>query len=44
MKAALVVVLLFLFGCAERQLVGITISNSPDKAGVCIPPKPGGGC
>ena len=35
---------LALAGCAGRPPIGVTISNSPDKAAVCVPAKPGGGC
>ncbi|HYG54858.1 MAG TPA: hypothetical protein VD965_06145 [Burkholderiales bacterium] len=44
MRTAIVVLLVLLAGCAGRPPIGVTISNSPDKAAVCVPAKPGGGC
>jgi hypothetical protein len=41
---ALALLLPLLGACAERPLVGVTISNSPDQRGACLPPRPGGGC
>jgi hypothetical protein len=41
---ALALLVTLLCACAERPLVGVTISNSPDQRGACLPPRPGGGC
>jgi hypothetical protein len=35
---------IFLASCADRPLIGVTVSNSPDQRGACLPGKPGGGC
>jgi hypothetical protein len=44
MKRLLVLLCLLAAGCAERPLIGITISNSPGSLESCVPPKPGGDC